>query len=31
MEKMKNVLFIMLAVFLFSCGGTEKKEEIEVK
>lgn len=29
MEKMKNVLFIMLAVFLFSCGGTEKTEEIE--
>ena len=26
---MKNVLFIMLAVFLFSCGGMEKKEEVE--
>ncbi|MFT5617632.1 MAG: hypothetical protein ACI85I_000857 [Arenicella sp.] len=24
---MKNVLFIMLAMFLFSCGGTEKTEE----
>jgi hypothetical protein len=31
MKKMKNVLFIMLAVFLFSCGSAEKKETVETE